>query len=242
VLALSRTSNMRYRQLSYRERTVHVAGSVITPAADWQQFSSITTTVNHWDRPGWRPGRSAFYWYLTFEACTELHSMVRACQRIVARNPIFDLIPVDDVHMTLDRIAFEDEISSATLDEVERQVGYQIRRVPEFMIKVGPLCGSPGALSFSASPFDCLNRLRLTLTDATKTVVNGLTSPVEFRPHVGIAYCNSSVPAGPIIQAVDAVRDIPPSDVHIRQISLVRLTRLDRAYQWSVRRRFPLGR
>ena len=218
-----------------------MAGSVISPAVDWQQFSGISTTVNHWNRPDWHPGRSAFYWYLTFETCEHLHSMVRRCQQVVAHNPAFDLVSVDDVHMTLDRVAFENEISEHQLDVVEREVAAIIRRFPAFRVEVGPLSGSPGALSFSVAPFDPLNQLRLTLTRATATVVNDVVPSSAFRPHVGIAYCNSEVPAQPVIQAVDSVRDVPTVDVLINRVSLVRLTRLERAYRWSARRRLLLG-
>jgi hypothetical protein len=35
---------------------------------DWQRFRAVTSTVNHWNRPGWSLGREAYYWYLTFDS------------------------------------------------------------------------------------------------------------------------------------------------------------------------------
>src|SRR4051794_16598796 len=232
---------MRYRPLTYRERTVSVTSSVTSPAADWRNFSGISTTVNHWNRPGWHPGRSAYYWYLTFENCPALQSMVRRCQEVVEQNPAFDLVAVNDVHMTLDRIAWADETSDDVIDSVEHEAAATVRRFPAFRVTVGPLSGSPGALSFSAAPFEPLNRLRLTLTGATRSIIDSVAPAPAFRPHVGIAYCNTALPAQPIIQAVDAVRDVPTVDVLVRHVSLVRLTRLERAYRWSARRRLLLG-
>ena len=170
-----------------------------------------------------------------------LKSMVRRCQQIVAQDPNFDLIPVNDVHMTLDRVAFEDEIPERTIEAVEHEAAAIARQFPAFRAEVGPLSGSPGALSFSVAPFDPLNQLRLSLTNATASIIEGAVPSEAFRPHVGIAYCNSAVPARPIIDAVHSVRNVPPINVLISRVSLVRLSRLERAYRWSARRRFSLG-
>ncbi|WP_235487587.1 2'-5' RNA ligase family protein, partial [Frankia sp. AvcI1] len=55
----------------------------------------------------------------------------------------------------------------------------------------------------------------------------------RFRPHVGIAYSNRDTPAEPIIQRVTALRDLPPAEVSVTDLRLVRLYRDGRTYQWD---------
>ena len=42
--------------------TVAVIDSV---ERDWQEFQRLDFMGNHWERPGWAPGRRAYYWYIT---------------------------------------------------------------------------------------------------------------------------------------------------------------------------------
>ena len=62
------------------------------------RFRSIRQLKNHWARPA---GRRPFYWYLTFDHCAELRSLVRKCQEAIA-FPYYDLTDPSGVHMTLD--------------------------------------------------------------------------------------------------------------------------------------------
>lgn len=62
---------------------------------------------NHWDRAN--RGR-AYYWYMTFESAPAMHALAEQC-RDVLRFPYYDFTPPRDLHMTLDRIGFERDLS-----------------------------------------------------------------------------------------------------------------------------------
>ncbi|WP_395575382.1 hypothetical protein [Streptomyces sp. BK79] len=62
-----------------------------------------------------------------------------------------------------------------------------------------------------------------------------------FRPHLSLAYNNRSRPAAPVIEAVTALRGLPPVDLHVREVRLVELRREGRSYRWDVVRSLPLG-
>src|SRR6266702_3122741 len=64
-----------------------------------QRFRSLRALTNHWSRP---IGRPAYYWYLTFEHSAELQSVASRCQQAIG-FPYYDLTPVDELHLTLDR-------------------------------------------------------------------------------------------------------------------------------------------
>lgn len=218
-----------------------MTGLVASTEADWHAFSALERMMSHWDRAGWWPGRSGYYWYLTFEDASPLRSLATRCQQVFAEHVGFDLVPTNDLHMTLDRIGFEDEVTKSQLSLISRGVELAASQWAPLTITVGPLAGSSGALSFSASPKDSINTLRLELSRVSQQFSEAVLSEPAFRPHIGIAYCNSSLPAGPIIETVSQLRQIAPIQVPVTQVSLVRLTRLERAYRWSVHQRVRLG-
>lgn len=209
---------------------------------DWDTFSGLGHLTNHWDRAGWWTGRRAYYWYLTFEDEPALRSVAAQCQTAL-RAPFLDLVPLDDLHMTLERVAFENEIDEQQLLAVESAAVAASVEIEPFTISVGPLAGSSGAISFTASPRAPLAALRDRLDDATKAAfpARGQPESRRFRPHVGIAYSNTTTPSAPVIAAVEQLRGLRPVDIDVRAVSLVVLTREKNAYSWVERRRLPLG-
>ena len=210
--------------------------------ADWIAFSSLKRMRSHWDRAGWWPGRRAYYWYLTFSEESEFHEIAAQCQTEL-EAPYLDCVPLTDLHMTLERVAFDDEISKTELDRIASVADEGCRALSPFRLHIGPLAGSSGAISFSASPHAIIAELRNTLTTAAKAIP-GKASPSDgthFRPHVGIAYCNTDVAAEPIINAVRSIRRMPIVEVDVQTVALVALTRGQNSYRWIELCTIPLG-
>src|SRR5262249_24542363 len=91
--------------------------STISPQdEDWQRFRSIHSIVNHWRRPGWNRRRQAYYWYLTFDS-PELRVMAEYCQRHL-RVPYLDPVPSSDLHLTLPKVGWSDQLSHDEADAV----------------------------------------------------------------------------------------------------------------------------
>ncbi len=209
---------------------------------DWAAFAALDRMTNHWDRPGWRPGRSAYYWYLSFRDQDEVQALAERCQAAVAA-PYFDIVKRSDLHMTVERVAFTDEIDADSRRLVEANATRELLRFPELRLQIGPLAGSSGALSFSVAPRGRLQELRSRLLSATHAA--GFATDVRiaqpFRPHVGISYCNRTIEAAPIIDQVRPLRALPPVAVRISEVVLVALSRHERAYSWNIICRFPLA-
>lgn len=212
-----------------------------TKDPDWATFAALDRMTNHWDRPGWRPGRTAYYWYLSFRDQPEVHALAEQCQSVVAA-PHFDLIAPTDLHMTVERVAFAEEIEESALRQVVRNARIELSGFGELRFHVGPLAGSKGALSFSTSPQRRLFELRSLVLTATHCAGSALGVPIAgtFRPHVGIGYCNRTVDARPIIEQVHGLRTLPPVNVCISELALVELTRHERAYSWEIFDRIAL--
>lgn len=203
-----------------------------------ERFRKIKRLHNHWSRP---IGPRAYYWYLTFEQSPELHTLAAECQKATA-FPYYDLVPMRNLHLTLDRIAFEDHLTTDQLNAIGAAARRVCQEIPPFDITVGSLNGTAGAIGFHAFPARPIRELRDALRSATLLAYP--VAPVQdsvAQPHVTIAYANTdAIPAAEIISAVEKLNSIAPVDVTIRQAALVLLERDARSYSWQAVSRVSL--
>jgi 2'-5' RNA ligase len=203
------------------------------------RFRNIRLLHNHWSRP---IGPRSYYWYLTFEDSAELHHLAAECQEAIA-FPYYDLTPLRDLHLTLDRIAFEDRITSSQLTGVEAAATRACQKIQPFDITIGTLGGTPGAIGLTAFPAPPLQELRDTFRAATLSAYPD--APVGrsgFHPHVTIAYANSDgVPATEVVASVEKLNALPDVSVTIKEGTLAFLERRQRAYSWRAVSRIPLA-
>lgn len=206
--------------------------------AGFERFRSLRRLTNHWARAG---GRRAYYWYLTFEDSAELRLLARQCQEAIS-FPYYDLTPPGDLHLTLDRIAFEGDITSDRLRAVVAAAMHAGDGISPFDIRIGFLGGTSGAIGFDASPSEPIEQLRDVLRETTLSVYpNATTKGSEFHPHVAIAYCNSNdVPAAQAISAVKRLNSLRCVEVTVKAGTLVLLERRPNAYVWQAISRVPL--
>lgn len=210
-------------------------------ARDWHLFRSLKHLTNHWERPGWENGQRAYYWYFTFENSTELQSLAAQCQNTLAM-PTLDPIPLGELHMTIDRLGREEEFKPSHISAIGEAARRACQNLPRIRLEIGPLAGSAGAIRFTATPYEPLFRLRETLRRAAIECVPGISfEAAEFRPHVGIAYSNSRMLAGPIIHRVESLRHISRVAVNLSGLSLVLLERRDHAWSWTPVEQVPLA-
>ncbi len=205
---------------------------------DWERFRALSSMTDHWDRPGWRPGRRSFHWFLTFDSAA-LRDVTGTCQEPLRAFDCLDLVPAASLHLTVRRLAFTDEIDPSTVAAVAGRVAERCRPLTAFRMRVGPLAGSSGAVRFTVTPWERLIKLRDAVDQAT-TACGLPTVEQRFRPHVGIAYCNRDLPAQPIIRRVATLRGLPPVEVTVADLRLVRLHRDGRTYRWDTETVLPL--
>jgi len=203
-----------------------------------ERFRTIRRLRNHWSRP---IGPPAYYWYLTFEEHTELQSLASKCQQAIS-FPYYDLTPPRDLHMTLDKIAFDGDLTPDQLHRIEAIAARTCREIQPFDVTIGPLSGTPGAIGFSVFPIQPIDELRNKLRQATLSIYP--EAPVtrsEFHPHIAIAYANSDVPAAEAIAALNELNTAAFLNVTVEEGALVLLKRHQRSYAWQPISRVPLG-
>lgn len=206
-------------------------------AHDWQAFANVTHMVNHWERPGWRPGTRAFYWMLIPDS-EPFIAQVLECQRTLSHLR-FDAVGRANLHLTLGRIGDASTVSQAAL----RNLGAEARDVvpASFDLAAIPLTASTGAIRYSVAPWDPILELHAALGVAGKR--HGVIqdrSVASLRPHIGIAYCNRPFSADAVRADLFPLRSLPPVLMRMCNVQLVELRRIGNSYIWTTIHRIPL--
>jgi 2'-5' RNA ligase len=213
--------------------------------ADWHRFRQLCQLGSHWERPGWVAGRRSYHWLLTFERASDLQELAVRAQEPFGDLSQFDLVPLGELHLTIQRVAFTDELPLSRLPAVVAAVRRRCQDVAPFRLRVGWLAGSAGAIRFTALPVASVVAVRAMVTRQTTTTdVHGdapSCASENFWPHISIAYSNTVQPAAPIAIHIGALRHLSPAEILVTNIALVELRREDRAYRWEVVERVGLG-
>jgi 2'-5' RNA ligase len=194
--------------------------------------------VNHWDRPGWTSGRSAYYWYLTFDS-PSLVGLATECQSKFVPDD-FDIVETDWLHLSVIKLAWSDEIAMGKVSQVVRRARSACEVVEPFSLDVGPLAGSAGAIRFSVTPWEPVVDLRVRLGNANLPSLEP-TSTSPFQPHITIAYSNQVRAAGPVVSSVADAKNVPQVRINIGDVALVEVRRHGRSYKWNTVERIPLA-
>jgi 2'-5' RNA ligase len=210
---------------------------------DWQAFSRLGQMNDHWQRPGWTPGRRSYHWMLTVpDGAADVRGLAATCQAAIAR-PELDPVPLDGLHLTVGRIGFTDEVTADTATAVAGEASAECHDLGPIELLVGPLAGSRGALRFSVSPWLPLMALHQRLTDATRRVLGSrsVMDTDRFRPHLSIAYANTTVSVASLIPKMEHLRSIPPVAMTVASAALVELYREGSSYRYSEMHSTSLG-
>ncbi|WP_328390683.1 2'-5' RNA ligase family protein [Nocardia sp. NBC_00416] len=210
-------------------------------ANDWAAFRDLEFLSDHWTTKAWAPGRTGYYWYLTFHD-PALADLTQQCQKRLEHDGI-DLVPRDGLHVTLLGLGRADQVSDEQLAQITAEASARLSTLAPFELAVGPLTGSRSALRFSVTPWDPLLELHHMLRAATagSQRARRLAETADFRPHLGIGYISRTLDVASVIGDVAALRALPPVTVRVDSVDLVELRREGRAYRWTDLAVLPLG-
>lgn len=204
---------------------------------DWLRYRTLGRLIDHWDRKGWSPGRRSYHWIMCLGRHQALRELANECQTAMRDIPTLDMVPLDGLHLTIQRVGFTDEVPPAQLTPIVRAARSRLATISPITLRVGPLAGSAGAVRFSAGPHGPVRSVRQAVRQALAENLGEVAVPVratEFVPHVSIAYNHAPTTAAPVIDRVASLRSIPAVTVTIPSVELVELRRERRSYVWDV--------
>jgi 2'-5' RNA ligase len=211
---------------------------------DWHRFRQLRQLDDHWQQPGWIGPRRSYHSLLTFDHPSSLWTLATQCQKQFRQLHQFDLVPLEGLHLTLQRLAFTDEISRDSLSATLTAIRRHCQHIAPFLLRIGWLAGSSGAIRFTTLPAAPIATIRdMIISQTVNFDAPANTHPSrskKFWPHVSIAYSNTTQAAAPVVARVAALRHLQPAEALITSLALVELRREDRAYRWEVLERIEL--
>jgi len=212
-------------------------------AEDWETFRRTERMADHWWwRPGWRPGRHYLTWYLVFDD-QALTDYVAGFQHALADLDYLDPVPADGLHMTVQGVAFADELPAYTVTAIGTAADARCADVEPFTLTVGPIAAYPGGTFLRATPWAPVADLRDRLRAAIGEVLGPDAVPDEparFKPHISVAYCNATPPTTEVIRRLTDLRHRPPISLPVTSVDLLELRREDHTYRWTTRHHIDL--
>lgn len=208
----------------------------IALAARWANLEQLPAMIDHWYwRPGWRVGRRFYTWHLTFPADSPIRQIAAFYQAQIDL-PFLDKVPLDGLHLTIQGLGFADEISDSDVHLILAASRRRLHALSPFNLIVGPAdADEQGVPLFvrSAGPIDTIRRaLRAGIADVWGP--DRVPEPAEeFHPHVTLFYSNATADPSPLRHRLQELRNTPPVSTPVTQISLIKLSRDRKIYEWE---------
>lgn len=203
--------------------------------ADADPYADQPEMANHWWwRPGWHVGTRFYAWHITLDGQDELHRLIDTYQEALKPFPTLDPIPRQWRHITLQGLGHVDEVSDQQRDEA-------IHAVTERLAKLDPIESTfhravifREAIALPPNNPDAYanlrNQIRAGITDAWGWCPENADG---FRAHTSAAYANDHADATLIRGALDLAEPIGPASATYGQVSLIRMHRDRRMYEWE---------
>jgi len=188
-------------------------------------------------------GPLGYYWFLTFDHASELHSRTEECQQAI--DPAyFKTTPIDGLHLTLDRISRPYTCTFEQRAAIAVAAQNACRNLRPFSFSVDRSTNIGGAIGFVISPAAPVTELRDALRAATTSVLPQASLEESVSdPHVTIA--------DPVFEGLEEMAAAAAAtagstlhgfDVVTTEAALVSLELRDNSYTWDVIERVELGR
>ncbi|GAA2679243.1 2'-5' RNA ligase superfamily protein [Actinosynnema pretiosum] len=176
-----------------------------------------------------------YTWHYTMGEHEGAVDLARSYAPLLEAEPRLDPVPPQWLHLTTQGVGFTDEI---TLDEIAVVVDAareHCRRLAPVRVEVGPAVVGDEGVMLPVTPVEPLMAVRGALRTALAQARPQVDVPEseQYRPHVSLAYCNTTMPADGVDAALAAHRH--RRALTLSTVSLIELVRDgdNRLYRWS---------
>ena len=170
--------------------------------------------------------------HLTFADQPEVCALAARYRSVLAPFDLLDEVPDRWLHLTMQDVAFLDELSGHAIDDVADAATDALAGSGSLDLSFHPPQVGTEGVFLPVADWPRITSVRASLRTAIAQA--GLTVPGEetsFWPHASLAYCNASAPAQPVIDAVSTVA-CEPVTIAIRTVELIALSRDRHLYEW----------
>jgi 2'-5' RNA ligase len=201
-----------------------------------------------WWRPGWRVGRRAYAFHVTFDRATvsggdDLRRLAAGYQAGLAGCSGMDPIPLQWLHLTMQRVGFTDEVRDHDAAAIAAAARRHCALLEPIDLVFGAVTVWEEAVVLQPEPAEPVRLLRQAVRATIAEVLGaGAVAKREddFTPHVSLAYISQDGPAAPVVEVMER-STLAPARVRVRAASLIVIDRDERVYRWRVHTVLPLG-
>lgn len=199
-------------------------------------MSSSADMLDHWWwRTGWKVGRSFYTWHVTFDESPSMQSLLDHYSPALDQFPGLDSVGVSGLHLTVQGIGFTDQVSQDDAQAIASRASTLVSKIEPFELQIGPAVVDPETVQTLVSPLEGLEQVRDSIREAIGETWGPENIPERaegFRPHVTLAYSNSSWGSEGIRSAIG---DLTPLSVEVvvNSVSLIDLNRDAKRYEWT---------
>jgi 2'-5' RNA ligase len=206
-------------------------------------YADHDTMTNHWWwRPGWQVGTRFYAWHITQDDQPEVLDLARRYRDAVSTISTLDPIPDEWLHMTLQGIGHVEDINVAALDYVTIRVAERLRTLAPITTSYQRAHIAGEAVILPPDDPDAFTGVRRAVrAGITDALGECPESKDGFRAHVSVAYSNADADAAPIRAALNRAEPPAPATATYTQVSLIRMHRDHRMYEWDTIRAVPLS-
>lgn len=195
-----------------------------------------------WWRPGWQVGTRFYALHLTLEHQVPLHGLIDAYVGALDDASTLDPIPPRWRHLTVQGLGHVPDVDDARLRSAIVGIARELAALEPIRADFRRAAILREAVALPPSdpePFiDLRDALRRGITAAWGSCLDRADG---FRPHVSVAYSTATARADPIRSALDGVEPLEPVVAIFDAVSVIRMHRDRRMYEWETVERIPLG-
>jgi 2'-5' RNA ligase len=203
----------------------------------------VETLRDHWWwRPGWREGRHFYACHFTFENQRQVRELVSEYQSVLRPMEGLDPIPAEWLHMTMQGVGFVDEIAPEERKQLLKALATRLAMVPPPVVTFHRPVVRPEAVYLPAEPMEPIHTVRAAVRESIAEVLGdgALDEAADYRPHVSVAYSNTTQDAGPIVSSLTGLR----TSAVVAEFPTVRFLEFHRdrrMYEWTVSEPLRIG-
>ncbi len=152
-------------------------------------------------------------------------------------------MPLKWLHVTVQGVGFTDVVDRADVDRIVAAVRKRCATLKPFSVAIGPARVDPESIQAPVLPVEPLAAVRQEIRAAIGDVwgVQNVPEKAEgYRPHVSLAYSNTTGTAETIAAAL-VNHGEHVAEVAVSAVSLIDLNRDDKVYEWTEVATAPLG-
>jgi 2'-5' RNA ligase len=188
-------------------------------------------------------GTRFYAFHLAVGESADLARLVAVYQEALRDMVGFDPIPREWLHITMQGLAFVDDISAEDLASVVKTARTALAQLEPFTLVFNRPLIRPEALVLVPEDVKPLNDLRNTVRSAIENALGQGTldlGSTDFQPHVSFAYVNADQAAAEALTALEGVESTP-TRFRVDEVPLIEMHRDNRMYEWRSLQTIQLG-